>query len=63
MGLMNGGTMSKKSKKVDEALTAVVIEGYRTFRESTRLEIRPLTVLAGSNSSGKSSLIQPPVVT
>lgn len=35
------------------------IKGYKSLAEETRLEIRPLTILAGANSSGKSSVMQP----
>ena len=35
------------------------IKGYKSLAEETKLEIRPLTILAGANSSGKSSVVQP----
>jgi AAA domain, putative AbiEii toxin, Type IV TA system/AAA ATPase domain/Protein of unknown function (DUF3696) len=35
------------------------IKGYKSLADETRLEIRPLTILAGANSSGKSSVMQP----
>lgn len=35
------------------------IEGYKSLADETKLEIRPLTILAGANSSGKSSVMQP----
>ena len=35
------------------------IKGYKSLAEETKLEIRPLTILAGANSSGKSSVMQP----
>ena len=41
------------------SLTAIVLHGFKSFRDETRIEIRPLTLLAGANSSGKSSAIQP----
>jgi predicted ATPase len=34
------------------------IENFRIFRENTGFELRPITVLVGTNSSGKSSLIK-----
>src|SRR5438046_1090990 len=40
-------------------ITAIVVDGFKSLRDSTRIEIAPLTVLAGANSSGKSSAIQP----
>lgn len=35
------------------------IKGYKSLADETKLEIRPLTILAGANSSGKSSVMQP----
>lgn len=41
------------------AITAISVEGFKSIYESQPVEIRPLTILAGANSSGKSSLMQP----
>ena len=35
------------------------IKGYKSLADETNLEIRPLTIIAGANSSGKSSVMQP----
>jgi predicted ATPase len=35
------------------------VSGYKSIRGEQSIEIRPLTILAGANSSGKSSIIQP----
>lgn len=35
------------------------IKNFKCFEDTTDLEIRPLTLLVGPNSSGKSSLLQP----
>jgi len=40
-------------------ITRVEVTGYKSLREVQGIEIRPLTLLAGANSSGKSSIIQP----
>ncbi len=40
-------------------ITRIAIEGYKSLRGSLEIAIAPLTVLAGVNSSGKSSAIQP----
>lgn len=40
-------------------LTRVTVAGYKSLRDQVDVELRPLTLLAGANSSGKSSLIQP----
>jgi predicted ATPase len=42
-----------------EAIAEVSVAGYKSIVTDQTLEIRPLTVLAGANSSGKSSIIQP----
>jgi hypothetical protein len=41
------------------AITAITVGGYKSIRDKQRIEIRPLTILAGANSSGKSSIMQP----
>ncbi|MFN8225064.1 MAG: DUF3696 domain-containing protein [Gaiellales bacterium] len=35
------------------------VRGFKSLIEETPIELRPLTILAGSNSSGKSSVMQP----
>lgn len=40
-------------------IEAITIKGFKSLAEETRIEIRPLTILAGANSSGKSSAMQP----
>lgn len=37
----------------------VEIAGFKALREHARVDLRPLTLLAGANSSGKSSVMQP----
>jgi predicted ATPase len=39
-------------------LTAILLDGFRCFTEPTRVTLGPLTVLAGANSAGKSSMIR-----
>ena len=48
--------MKRKPRK---GITALTVQGYKSFSKEQRLEIQPLTILAGANSSGKSSVIQP----
>jgi hypothetical protein len=38
-------------------ITAVEIENFKGIRERTRIEIRPITLLFGPNSAGKSTLL------
>ncbi len=40
-------------------ISALAVEGYKSLHRMTEIDLRPLTVLAGANSSGKSSLVQP----
>ncbi len=40
-------------------ITGIGVEGFKSLREPQEIAIAPLTVLAGVNSSGKSSIIQP----
>ncbi|MGH9343964.1 MAG: AAA family ATPase [Terriglobia bacterium] len=40
-------------------ITRIAVSGFKSLANRTDLEIRPLTVLAGANSSGKSSFMQP----
>lgn len=40
-------------------ITRIAVTGFKSLATKTDVVIRPLTVLAGANSSGKSSLMQP----
>ena len=40
------------------AITRIAVTGFKSLSTKADVEIRPLTVLAGANSSGKSSLMQ-----
>ena len=57
---------AKKSKKAvqqsrrgRDAISKVTVSGFKSISSPQVLHVGPLTVLAGANSSGKSSLIQP----
>jgi predicted ATPase len=39
--------------------TAIGVSGFKSFVEETRIQFGSLTILAGANSSGKSSIMQP----
>jgi hypothetical protein len=39
-------------------LRSFAVERYRGFRERTRIEVRPLTLIFGYNSAGKSALVR-----
>ncbi len=40
-------------------ITKIAVKGFKSIAEECEIEIRPLTILAGANSSGKSSIMQP----
>ena len=40
-------------------LRSITVEGFKSIDHEQTIELRPLTILAGTNSSGKSSMIQP----
>lgn len=51
-----------KIKNIEDpraSITQVFISGYKSVNEKLNIPLSPLTVLAGTNSSGKSSFIQP----
>ncbi len=47
------------SKETVEGITKIVVSGFKSLAEECAIDIRPLTILAGANSSGKSSIMQP----
>ncbi len=56
--------MSKATKSVRvgvrlNPIVQITVAGFKSISEEQSIEIRPLTILAGANSSGKSSIIQP----
>ena len=42
-----------------EGITKIAVKGFKSIAEECEIDIRPLTILAGVNSSGKSSIMQP----
>ncbi len=54
--------MTSRKKTTDKklpAITALSVRGYKSVYTARKIRIAPLTLLAGANSSGKSSFIQP----
>ena len=51
--------MDDLKKDQNEGITAISVQGFKSIAVESRIEIRPLTILAGANSSGKSSIMQP----
>lgn len=46
-------------KAVPPAIQRITVAGYKSISRAQSIEIQPLTILAGANSSGKSSIMQP----
>ena len=41
------------------AIAEIEVAGFKSISDKQSIEVRPLTILAGANSSGKSSIMQP----
>jgi predicted ATPase len=51
---------SKNTKRKEvKGITKISVCGYKSIKDECTIDIYPLTILAGANSSGKSSIIQP----
>lgn len=46
-------------QQAPEGITRITVGGFKSISTEQSIEIRPLTLLAGANSSGKSSIMQP----
>jgi len=46
-------------KKDKNLIKSITIKGFKSICSEQKVEFRPLTILAGANSSGKSSIMQP----
>lgn len=57
--MSNQSPEEKKRKDAARGITNVAVRGYKSLYDQCSIEIRPLTILAGANSSGKSSIMQP----
>jgi hypothetical protein len=42
-----------------DGITRIAVEGFKSIAKRQEIEIRPLTILCGANSSGKSAMMQP----
>ena len=45
--------------QVQNRISGIRVRGFKSLRSEQHISIRPLTILAGANSSGKSSVMQP----
>jgi AAA15 family ATPase/GTPase len=50
---------TSQSDRKREGITRIIVGGFKSIGREQSIEIRPLTILAGANSSGKSSIMQP----
>jgi predicted ATPase len=50
---------SRQPSPNEKGITQLSIEGHKSLRTHQDIEIRPLTIIAGINISGKSSAMQP----
>ena len=57
--ISTGSVIMADQPKEERGITAIAVSGFKSLRDESRIEIRNLTVLAGANSSGKSSIMQP----
>lgn len=48
-----------QSRREENGITQITVSGFKSINREQSIEIRPLTILAGANSSGKSSMMQP----
>lgn len=46
-------------EELSKGISAISVQGFKSLANECQIEIRPLTILAGANSSGKSSIMQP----
>src|SRR5436309_13865438 len=56
---MDNQTSSENSLQEPAGITRITVSGYKSISQEQSIEVRPLTILAGANSSGKSSIMQP----
>jgi predicted ATPase len=52
-------SVASNGKEPLQGITGISVCGYKSLYEECSIKIRPLTILAGANSSGKSSIMQP----
>ncbi|WP_228061027.1 MULTISPECIES: AAA family ATPase [unclassified Coleofasciculus] len=56
---MSQSTSAESNNKDVQGITKISVQGFKSLYDECSIEIRPLTILAGANSSGKSSIMQP----
>jgi hypothetical protein len=51
-----------RTESVAQGLTRIAVTGFKSIGDRQSIELAPLTILAGANSSGKSSMMQAPLL-
>lgn len=49
----------KQEDAAPRGITEIAVQGFKSLYNEQRIKVRPLTILAGANNSGKSSIMQP----
>ncbi len=49
----------KRQEDAPAGITEIAVQGFKSLYDEQRIAVRPLTILAGANNSGKSSIMQP----
>jgi hypothetical protein len=57
--MARGDRPSEKGPGDPPTITSISVAGFKSIGDEQTIEVRPLTLLAGANSSGKSSMMQP----
>ena len=50
---------SQQPDAAPQGITEIAVQGFKSLYDEQRIKVRPLTILAGANNSGKSSIMQP----
>jgi recombinational DNA repair ATPase RecF len=48
-----------KTEREEMSIGGIAVRGFKSICDEQHIAVRPLTILAGANSSGKSSIMQP----
>ncbi len=57
---MAKGATNREHPVIEQwTISEIQVAGFKSIHDEQKIEIRPLTILAGANSSGKSSMLQP----
>lgn len=52
-------TETPATEEAPQGITRITVSGFKSIADETSIDIKPLTILAGVNSSGKTSIMQP----